>query len=242
MLQKKEPIILALETSSPVMSVALKKGNRILEKRVSGFQKHAEYLLPSIEGLLKKQKVSIQKIKTFLIGRGPGSFTGLRIGFSTLKGFLALRKCSSYGALSVDLIAENAKADLPPKARLGVLMDAYRQKIYCRFYRFDSFSLKPEGPVEVISLDELVCRLETGTFLAGDALSRYAEAFGELSKTKGLHLLEEKTWYPKASSLIALFENKDKKVQNFSKPSDFIPLYFRLSEAEERKNNYARTC
>ena len=71
--------------------------------------KHAENLLPVIDRLLKKEKLKIGNIDAFLISRGPGSFTGLRIGFATLKGFLATHPKPCYGAFSLDVIAAGIK-------------------------------------------------------------------------------------------------------------------------------------
>ena len=68
----------------------------------------------------------------FLIDRGPGSFTGLRIGFATLKGFFAFSPKNCYGPLSLDIIAR--AIDLPEGSALGVLLDARREKIFARFY------------------------------------------------------------------------------------------------------------
>src|ERR1041385_2607672 len=126
--------ILALDTSSPVLSVALKTGPReISETQLTGFLQHAENLLPLIDRLLKKQKTSLAKIDLFLIGRGPGSFTGLRVGFATLKGFMAVQSKPCYGATSLDMIAENA--DLPEKSELAVCLDAGRERFFVRIYR-----------------------------------------------------------------------------------------------------------
>ena len=72
---------------------------------IEGLMKHAEEILPQLDMLLKKSSTSFKDISAFLIGRGPGSFTGLRVGFATLKGFLAGGEVPCYGALSLDVIA-----------------------------------------------------------------------------------------------------------------------------------------
>jgi hypothetical protein len=135
--------LLAIETSSPVLSIALKKhGGKIRHGIVKGYMKHAENLLPVIDRLLKKEKLEIGDIDTFLISRGPGSFTGLRIGFATLKGFLATCPKPCYGALSLDVIAAGIKpagTDLALKGHenLTVCLDARRGKLYTRSYRYN---------------------------------------------------------------------------------------------------------
>ena len=231
--------ILALETSSPVLSIALQKGKgKILQSRVRGFSKHAENLFPAMERLLKKARLSIKDIDTWLIGRGPGSFTGLRIGFSSLKGFLALEKKDCRGALSQDLIAENVK-DLPEGSQLGVCLDAYRQKVYARFYRRQKNTWRPESAPAAWTVEEFVSRLSPEMTLTGNALERYGEEIRK--KCTKIRFLEEKLWYPNAASLISLFQAGDKKIEKLAAPKDFIPLYFRLSEAEERRKEYVRT-
>ncbi len=228
--------ILALETSSPVLSVALQKGKtgKILRSSVRGFSKHAENLFPALDQLLKKTKLPIQEIDIWLIGRGPGSFTGLRIGFSALKGFLSLEKKDCFGALSLDLIAENAL--LPEGSRLGVCLDAFRQKVYARFYRRSQDKWQAESEPAAWTLEEFISRLPPETALTGNALERFGP---EIKKHfQKIHFLAEKLWYPKASSLISLFQARDKKIEKLEKPSDFIPLYFRLSEAEERMKEH----
>ena len=184
--------ILALETSSPVLSVALQKGKngKVLESSVRGFSKHAENLFPALDQLLKKAKLSIQKIDTCLIGRGPGSFTGLRIGFSTLKGFLSLEKKDCFGALSLDLIAENAL--LPKGSQLGVCLDAFRQKVYVRFYRRAQDKWRAESAPAAWPLEEFLLKLPPEITLTGNALERFSQ---EIKKNfPKIRFLAEKLW------------------------------------------------
>ena len=160
--------ILALETSSPVLSVALqkKKGGPVVERKIPGFFKHAENLLPAMDRLLRAQKIAVQDVKTWLIGRGPGSFTGVRIGFATLKGFLVLGKRSSFGAVSLDLIAENIK--MKEGSRLAVLLDARRDKIYAAFYTRQKNKWAIDHKPEVLSLEDAAQRLcNVGAALRG---------------------------------------------------------------------------
>ena len=225
--------LLALETSSPILSIALQKGKngKIFASSVGGFSKHAENLFPTLDRLLKTAKLSIKDIDVWLIGRGPGSFTGLRIGFSTLKGFLHLEKKDCFGGLSLDLIAENVK--LAEGARLAVCLDAYRQKVYARFYQRRENTWKPESRPSAWTVEEFISKLSPGITLTGNAIGRYGK---EIQKNPGkIHFLAEKLWYPNASSLISFFQAGDKKIEKLAAPKDFIPLYFRLSEAEERK-------
>lgn len=232
--------LLALSTSGPVLSVAIQKtGGRLRRAVVKGYMKHAENLLPVIDRLLRKERLTIHSIDAFLIDRGPGSFTGLRIGFATLKGFLAVQKKPCHGALSLDLIA----AGISPKTTPGVIsggekkggtplvltvcLDAKRDKLYTRSYRyFDKKGWKPEGPPGVLFCKEAAREIRPGSPVAGDGVTRF--------ETRDFSVVSEKNWHPRASALIELFEAQSPLLKKLTRPKEFLPFYLRSSEPEER--------
>ena len=228
--------VLAFETSSPVLSIAVAAGkSSLIEKSVKGFSAHAENLLPVTDKLLKRKKLSLQKIETLLIGQGPGSFTGLRVGYATLKGLLASGRKQCYGALSLDLIAENI--ELPEGTQLCVGLDAHREKVYSRLYLRSKGTWKPEEKAAVYLLTDWLSQLPEDVFLTGNAVQHY---FSQIeSSGKKVRLLPESSGYPKASTLIKFFREEPQKLQRLEKPEDFLPLYFQLSEAEEKRNHAA---
>jgi tRNA threonylcarbamoyladenosine biosynthesis protein TsaB len=225
--------ILAIETSSSILSVALKKGGgQACHATVKGFMKHAENLLPVIDRLLRRERLKIGDVDAFLIGRGPGSFTGLRIGFATLKGLLAIREKPWYGASSLDLIAAGISPLHTPgvcgsgKNYLTVCLDAKRGKLYARSYRYHKKRWVPEGPSRVILIKEAAREFPRGSRIAGDGLTKFdAEHFERTP---------EKDWHPRASVLIELFEAKNPLLKKLTRPKDLLPLYLRNSEPEER--------
>ena len=90
--------ILNIETSTPVCSVALAENDKILALRESSEEKsHAGNLAVFIEEILNEKKISVKDLDAIAIGKGPGSYTGLRIGVATAKGL-------AYGA-KIPLIA-----------------------------------------------------------------------------------------------------------------------------------------
>ena len=217
--------LLAIETSSPTLSVALKKTNgRLHQATVRGFMKHAENLLPVIDRLLKKERLKLQDIDAFLIGRGPGSFTGLRIGFATLKGFLAIRPKPCYGALSLDLIA----AGISPRqhSNLTICLDARRGKLYTRSYRYFKGRWVPCGPSRVVLSGDMAAMLPQRSWVAGDGITKCAALNAKQ--------LSERYGTPKAATLIKLFETKNTLLKKLSHPREFLPAYLRHSEPEEK--------
>ncbi|OGW72423.1 MAG: tRNA (adenosine(37)-N6)-threonylcarbamoyltransferase complex dimerization subunit type 1 TsaB [Omnitrophica bacterium GWA2_52_12] len=228
--------ILALETSSHVLSVAVQKGRlKPLETRVGGTLRHAECLLPAADRLLKRLKLKPADIGICLLGVGPGSFTGLRVGFATVKGILRARKIPCYGGLSLDLIAENAV--LPEKSRLAVCLDGGREKLFVRFYSRVKGAWKAKGRVQVLNCAGLAAALQPGDYVSGDALRRNSEALHAAAPEKNWTALSEKDWYPKAATLIRWLNKKKPALRRLEKAADFVPKYFRLSEPEERKKH-----
>jgi len=217
--------LLAIETSSPVLSVAIKKtGARLRHATVQGYMKHAENLLPVIDRLLKKEKLKIGDIDAFLIGRGPGSFTGLRIGFATLKGFLAISPRPCFGAFSLDLIA--AKIRPGKHMNLTVYLDAKRGKLYTRSYRYHGKRWVPCGLSRVALLSEMDQGLSEGSQVAGDGIAKF--------DTRGLAVAHQKDWFPRAATLIELLGTKDPLLKKLTQPKEFLPVYLRRSEPEEK--------
>lgn len=228
--------VLALETSGPFLSVALgTKQGKVAELRSRRALQHSENLIPFVDRLLQKERIKRSEVEVLAIDRGPGSFTGLRIGFSFLKGWLAARKISCYGSLSLDMIAEAVR--LPEGSRLGVLVDARRERIYTRFYLRRDGSWRPETKPELLSLSELKSRLTEGTRLTGDALLRYRQAMSEPPGPQ-IFFLEERSYFPSASALVGWFQGKDSRLIPLKVPGDLVPLYFRSSEAEEKRSEH----
>jgi tRNA threonylcarbamoyladenosine biosynthesis protein TsaB len=230
--------ILALSTSSSVLSVAAKKeGAETVEKICGSTFSHAEKFMPSVDHVLKKSRLKLTDIRTFLIDRGPGSFTGLRVGFSALKGFLAFEKKNCYGCLSLDMIAQNDRKKTGGKIK--VVVDAYRQKIYTRVYRKTSGGPIPEKGLQVLKLEEIISDLSQNVYWVGNALARHQTFFKKYVDPN--YFLPETFWYPYASGMISAFETAGKTggpaalFQSLEHPHDFSPLYFRLSEAEEKR-------
>lgn len=230
--------ILAIETSSPILSIAFQQdGKPFVESTLQGYSGHVENLIPLIDQMLKNQSVSISEVDTFLLGRGPGSFTGLRVGFATVKALQTVQKRNCYGAASLDMIAEHIT--LKDGSVLAVGLDAHRSRIYSKFFVRQQNEWKPQSEIQLHSIEEFMKALPENGWLAGDALLRYREILEPKQKLMHWNFLPEPDGYPRAASLLSLFQKKDSRIQKLQTPEDFLPLYLRLSEAEEKKNEHA---
>jgi len=124
--------ILALETATPTASVALvNDGQVVVEHNECSRRRHAESLVPTIESLLKEQGLTPQDLGAVACGRGPGSFTGLRIGLSTAKG---LAQALGLPLITVSTLDILAAAAFFPGGLVAPLMDAKQGHIYVAFY------------------------------------------------------------------------------------------------------------
>ena len=221
--------ILAVDTSSQVLSVAIRAGKTSFEANLDGSPRHSEQLIGLIEKGLKRLKLKKENLKTFIWGLGPGSFTGLRIGLSVLKGFhLGLRK-KSYGASSLDAIALSSGVK---NGELLVCVDARRQSIYAAQYRFKNGLIKKTMKDSLLSLDELLKKTDKDTVFTGDALAVYGDLIRK-KHGKNVLFLSPSFWYPRASQLLFLTESKREWLTPLSLRT-MVPRYLRSSEAEER--------
>lgn len=232
--------LVAIDTSCSRLSVAVRKaGGPVKQTVVEGYYQHAENLLPLMDRLMTEAGFTLQETDEILINRGPGSFTGLRVGFATLKGLRLNSKITCRGAVSTDLIAQNTPAEAG--ARLAVAIDARRDKIFLRSYENRGSVWHPVNDIALVSLVEAVEMLPAGAVISGDAVKRYGCEFSAASK--GFRLQEEKFWYPEAAALIRLSDEQSSGfLLELTKPEELIPFYLRLSDPEEKKSSHVFSC
>jgi tRNA threonylcarbamoyladenosine biosynthesis protein TsaB len=154
--------ILAVDSTATTASVAICEDDRLLaEYTVSNGNTHSETLLPMVESALRTLGLSVSDIELFACSAGPGSFTGVRIGVSAVKGlaFAENKPCISVSTL--ESMAE-AFRGLPMEAILCCAMDARCNQVYAAL-----FQMTANGDIarlsedEAISLEDLRGRLES---------------------------------------------------------------------------------
>jgi len=193
-----ESFILAIETSTQVGSVALFKENILLGHLEYHQNKaHARLLMPMIQTLLADLEIPRSQLKAIGVSKGPGSYTGLRVGVATAKG-LAM-------SLNIPLLAMDALAALSWQvkdlarlldAHICPMIDARRMEVYTTFFDKDLNQLRPIHAqiVEEYTFDTIL--KERKIFFVGDGvakcrplLNRYANALplpGIIASAKGM--------------------------------------------------------
>ncbi|MBW3470147.1 tRNA (adenosine(37)-N6)-threonylcarbamoyltransferase complex dimerization subunit type 1 TsaB [Arthrospiribacter ruber] len=146
-------IILSIETATSVCSVALHENDRLLAlSEISSPNSHGKMIMPMIDEIFDIAKIDKREIDAVAVSSGPGSYTGLRIGVSTAKGFVF--------ALGVPLIEVNTleglaqqvtECDIRQGSVIIPLLDARRMEVYCSVYSYD---LKELSPTEALDIDQ----------------------------------------------------------------------------------------
>jgi tRNA threonylcarbamoyladenosine biosynthesis protein TsaB len=157
------PLLLAVETATRVMSVALLEGERLVAEITSDDARvHSERLLPAVDRLLELAGASLDAVSAFAVSIGPGSFTGLRIGLATVKAF-AFDETRPVAA--VPTLAALSATAAGAKGPVAALLDARRGEVYAAAVVAAGDPEPTLLPDSVFTPEELASRLPPGTLL-----------------------------------------------------------------------------
>ena len=221
-----KPLILAVETSSRIGSVAIAIGDRILaETAFSGPMRHSAELFPAIRSLLDRFSRKPREIEHIYISVGPGSFTGLRIAVTTAKAMhlanpqrrtkiVAVDTLDVIAANAIDLTTEN-HVQASSHERIAAVLDAKRSQFFIALYQRTAVRRPAESdepratshgiwkktlPDSLMTapqfLHQFACK-QKPVWLLGDGLVYYKDKF----KADGIRFLDEKYWSPRAEKV-----------------------------------------
>ncbi len=139
-------MLLAFDTATPYVTVALHDGESVVaERRSEQRMKHGEQLAPLLDGVLRDAGVVRQDLTAIAVGTGPGPFTGLRVGLVTARTLSLVLEIPAYGVCTLDAIALEAAEGLGFAGDFVVATDARRKEVYLAAY--DEFGTRVSGPV-----------------------------------------------------------------------------------------------
>lgn len=200
--------ILALDTSTKQFSLAVSVEGKIAAHRNIVLKKVlSSSIIPAIDQMLKRLGMRLGDIDGYAVGLGPGSFTSLRVGLSTVKAFALGNPKPVVGISSLDALARSVMHQSADQ--ICTLVDARRNLVYASLYEKKGGSLERSSDYMLTSLDQVLDQVEGETLYVGDAIALYREAilkkYGEAAKKhktscKAL-FVEEKFWYPQAREL-----------------------------------------
>ncbi len=223
-------LLLSVDTSSPAGSVALLRNTVLLsEVNCDSSLTYSERLLPAVHYILETQGLESVDIDAFALAVGPGSFTGIRIGVSTIKSLaLASGKLvapvSSLDAYALKLYMQGGRLVCP-------FLDAKKGEVYAALFESQGGQIKEILAQGAYSPDNILSRLPTHRIIGfiGNGVNVYREKIVNYFKDKA-RLSSRSLFIAREVGLLgykALKENRG--VQS----GDVKPLYFRKSQAEE---------
>ncbi|HIJ55827.1 MAG TPA: tRNA (adenosine(37)-N6)-threonylcarbamoyltransferase complex dimerization subunit type 1 TsaB [Deltaproteobacteria bacterium] len=221
--------ILAVDTATRSCSVAVIDGQTLLaEAIVTTGETHSRHLMNLIDQVLQISRVSLKDIDGFAVTRGPGSFTGLRIGISTIKGFAASSGKPMVGVSTLDALAN--QADVTPYL-ICTVIDARKEEVYFGRYRRVGGVLIKETEEEVLSIVNAIQSIHEPSYFIGDGSLIYKPTILEM-------LGEDRVVFaPRFHHTIRGVTVANLGVQRIEKNnvddvSTFRPRYIRKSDAE----------
>jgi len=225
---------LAIDSSTHIFSIAVLRNGKVAAS--SNFKLGrilSESMIPKIDSILKRANLPLSKIDGFVLGLGPGSFTSLRVGLSTIKGLAFATKKPVFSIGSLDLVAANVKNDA---RQICVMMDARRGLVYGCVYVNKNGVLKKKGKYHLCPIEEMIEKLGKDVIFVGDGIAVFKDEIETLCKKKKInfHFEDEKKWYPKAKSLFPLTEEKikSKKADDIAK---LVPIYLYPQDCQVRR-------
>lgn len=194
-------IILAADTSSGYCSAAVWKDGRIISDIcINNGLVHSEMLMPIIEQALFNCSLEPSGIDVFACCTGPGSFTGVRIAVSTIKG---LAQAENKPCAAVNTLETAARSVFSPQSVVCSLLDARRGQVYAAAYADNSPIIMPCAlPVEELACELNKARMGRTVIFTGDGALMHMESLSRLMKD--IRLANPETAYQRAASAAQL--------------------------------------
>ena len=228
--------VLAIDTSTSLLGIGLQDGEHYFEINQDVGLHHSENLLTEVQYLLNKSEIPANELNLIVVAKGPGSFTGLRIGMSTAKGLSFGSQIPIVSVPTLDMYAYSCKMY---SHKVLSLMDARKNRVYAAFY---THGLQ-EGEILDIAPGELIETLSSGQdiLLTGPYAGHMFELYSQIiaaessipsgSITYSNRIIIDPLYAaPKTYALLNLgirnFERNGADADNQG------PLYIRPSEAE----------
>ena len=225
--------VLGIDTSTSCGSVGLIDDESILSEYLLNIPvTHSERLLGTIELILKEARFALGDLDGWVISLGPGSFTGLRIGVSTVKGLALATKKPVAGVSTLDVLAYQISST---PYLICPILDAKRGEVYTAFYRYgERNDLKRQSAYRAIKPEDLMKDIQERTIFIGDGVKTYRDYLKKSLESLAI-FSPDSISFPHGSGVAKLGLELLRKGE-FLDLANFTPLYVRPSEAEMKFN------
>lgn len=222
-------LLLGIDTSSQAAGAAIvKDGNIVCESMLNQKKTHSAHMLPMVEQMLAAAEYLPEEMDGFVCGVGPGSFTGVRIGAATIKGFAQVLEKPVVSVNSLETLAFGCGAF---EGLTVPLIFARADEVFCAAYTMDSGEPKEQMVPTVMTISELVEHVkENKCLFVGDGALLYREFLCEQCGGNA-HFPAARQHMISAANMTLLAERKQQQY-GWEHYNDISPLYLRLSQAE----------
>ena len=240
----------AITTTTKLAGISLHKDNRILgEIKIEVSRTHSTTILDQIDSLFAWTGEKLDNVENVLVSIGPGSFTGVRIAISVVKGMFYGRNVNFYQVNELDALAyqafysldsgfllQNERNDEDSKIEIYSMIDSGKEKIYCAAYEAEASEekLRQVEDYKVIKLEKLLEKLDNKNkkiVIIGDAGINYKEKITGTLKNKVLFLTDDRMRISTATFMQMFLNNILEKSDIFQ----LKPDYLEKSQAERDK-------
>ncbi len=218
-----------MDTSTMMGSVALVEDDRVISEFALNLQTtHSQRLLTTIDQLLKSSHCPIELIDGFAVALGPGSFTGLRIALSSVKGLAMASGKPVVGVSTLEALALNLQFS---RHLVCPLLDARKKEVYAALFRFDqSDNLVRLKEDSVLPPEAVLAEIEQATVFLGSGAELYRDLLREKLGRRAI-FAPINLRYPRAVNVARLALPRLQRGETMEIES-LTPTYLRRSEAE----------
>ena len=223
--------ILCLDTSGPVAGVALMEDGRVRYEAmaVNAFT-HSQSILPMVEEAYRRTGLEISGTDYFAVTVGPGSFTGVRIGVSTVKG---LAHANGKPCIAVDALKAMAAGVQPFAGVICPIQDARAGQVYGAAFQGETMErLMEDEPIRLEDYLDKVRAFGQRLLFLGDGMPVHRERIAELMGESALFAPPHLAFLRPAAAAALAWEERERAVDYH----ELLPLYLRAPQAERQKN------
>lgn len=221
--------VLGIDTSTTCGSIGLIHDESVISEYLLNLSvTHSERLLDAIDLVLRKAHHALGDLDGFAISLGPGSFTGVRIGVSTVKGLAYAVQKPVAGVSTLDVLASQVS---PTPYLICPIIDARKGEVYSAFYRYEeSNCLKRLSEYQAIRPEVLFGMVKEPTIFLGNGVETYGEDLR--NSLKSFALISPAALHIPHGSVVARLGVELLLRKDYLDLATFTPFYVRLSDAE----------
>lgn len=224
-------IILAVDTSGLGCSVALTDNTELIaDVNLRNNETHSKHLMGVIRCVLRLSGKEMDAIDLFAISHGPGSFTGLRIGLSTVKGLSIATGKPIVGVSSLDALAYGVYYS---NSKLCAMIDARKDEVFTASYILENGTLKKTSEEKLLGHGELCIDIHEETVFFGSGAVRYRDIITD--RMRQCAIFPSEAFHHVYAKNVAILGHDVFEKQKHENWSEIAPCYIRKSDAEINK-------